>query len=396
MRIARRSNIIKPKICLISFNSYPILSQAKIPIAGGAELQQVLLAHALQQSGFDVSVIVLDYGQKSIEARDGVKIIKSARSDLLGGKPRTLLSILYSYIVAPYLFWRSLKRASASIYLQKMVGPSSALVALFCLLKKRMFIYSVSTDVELEIEDLASKDLLTKFLCQFAIKRANGIIAQNKYQQGLLKANFNRKSILIKSISALPMDKPAKAMPPIVLWVATVKELKQPELFLKLAREIPEANFQMVGGGAPKEDVRYFEQIKEQASHLPNLEFVGFVPYHQVNAYFDRASTFVSTSDSEGFSNTFLQAWARYTPVVSLNSDPDEVICEKRLGFHSRTFEQMTKDVKLLLKDEKLRTEMGINGRRYAEEEHDVKKIVKQYIGLFEQLDRAILLEEGG
>lgn len=386
MRIAGRSNISKPKICLISFNSYPILSQAKIPIAGGAELQQVLLARALQQSGFDVSVIVLDYGQKSIEVRDGVKIIKSARSGRLNRKPRTPLSIFYSYVVAPFLFWRSLKRASANIYLQKMVGPSSALVGLFCLLKKRVFIYSVSSDMELGIEDLASKDLLARLLCQFAIKRANGIITQSKYQQGLLKANFNKKSILIRSISALPMDKPAKVMPPIVLWVATVRKIKQPELFLKLAREIPGVKFQMVGGNPSEKDTGYFEQIKEQAEHLPNLEFIGFVPYHQVNAYFATASIFVNTSGSEGFSNTFLQAWVRYTPVVSLNSDPDEVICEKRLGFHSRTFEQMTKDVKLLLKDEKLRTEMGINGRRYAEEEHDVKRIVKQYTGLFEQL----------
>ncbi len=386
MRIAGRSNIIKPKICLISFNSYPILSRAKIPIAGGAELQQVLLAHALQQNGFDVSVIVLDYGQKSIEVRDGVKIIKSARSDLLSRKPRTLLSILYSYVVAPFLFWRSLKWISADIYLQKMIGPSSALVALFCLLKKRRFIYSVSSDIELEIEDLASKDLLARFLCQFAIKKANGIIAQSKYQQRLLKANFNKKSVLIKNISALPMDKTAKVMPPIVLWVATIRKVKQPELFLKLAREIPEAKFQMIGGNPSEKDTGYFEQIKEQASHLPNVEFVGFVPYHQVNAYFARASIFVSTSNSEGFSNTFVQAWVKYTPVVSLNSDPDEVICEKRLGFHSRAFEQMTKDVKLLLKDEKLRAEMGMNGRRYTEEEHDVERIVKQYTELFEQL----------
>ena len=378
----------KPKICLISFNSYPILSQAQIPIVGGAELQQALLAHALKQSGFDVSLIVLDYGQERIELRDGIRIIKSARSDLLDRKTRTLLSILYSYIVAPYLFWRSLKRASADIYLQKMVGPSSALVALFCLLKKRVFIYSVSSDMELEIEDLASKDLLARFLCQFAIRRADCIIAQNKYQQRLLKTNFNRESILIKSISVLPMDKPAKVMPPIVLWVATVKEVKQPELFLKLAREIPEAKFQMVGGSAPEDDPQYFEQIKKLSAQIPNLEFVEFVPYHQIDQYFARASIFVNTSvpDTEGFPNTFLQAWARYTPVVSLNCDPDEVICEKRLGFHSGTFEQAVKDVKLLLKDEKLRAEMEANGRKYVEEEHDIKKIVRHYMELFEQL----------
>ena len=379
-------NILKPKICLISFNSYPILSRAKIPIAGGAELQQVLLAHALKQSGLDVSVIVFDYGQPPVEIRDGFRIIKSARLDLLNKKPKTLLSILYSYIAAPYLFWRSLERANADIYLQKMVGPSSALAVLFCLLKKKRFIYSVSSDTELERADMESKAFIARFLCKFVIKMADCIIAQNEYQQRLLKINFNRESIVVKSIGILPIDKPDKTVPPIVLWVATVREAKQPELFLKLAREIPEANFQMIGGSALEENTQYFEQIKERARHVPNLEFVGFVPYHQIDQYFAGASIFVNTSSVEGFPNTFLQAWARYTPVVSLNCNPDGVICEKRLGFHSRSFEQMAKDVKLLLKDDKLRGELGANGRKYIEKEHNTKEVVKQYIDLFEQL----------
>lgn len=318
--------------------------------------------------------------------RDGIRVIKSARSDLLDRKPRTLLSILYLYTIAPYLFWQSLKRANADIYLQKMAGPSSALAILFRFLKKRRFIYSISSDWELESAYVESNALLTRFLYKFAIKRADGIIAQNKYQQRLLKTNFNRESVLIKSISALPIEKPDKAALPIVLWVATVREPKQPELFLKLARQIPEANFQMIGGGAPGEGVRYFEQIKELASQVPNLKFVGFVPYHQINQFFARASIFVNTSSSEGFPNTFLQAWARYTPVVSLNADPDGVICHHKLGFYSKSFEQMAKDIKLLLKDEKLRAEMGANGRRYVEEEHDSKEVVKQYTGLFERL----------
>jgi len=317
-----------------------------------------------------------------VKIRSGIKIIKSARSDLLDKKPRTLLSILYSYTIAPYLFWRSLKQAHADIYLQAMVGPSSALAIIFCLLRKKKFIYSVSSDTEME-----SGTLLMRLLCKFAIKRADDIIAQNKYQQRLLKTNFNRESVLINSLCELPKGKPDKTTPPIVLWVATIKEIKQPELFLKLAKEIPGAKFQMVGGNPPEKDTKYFEQIREQTNHLPNLEFVGFVPYHQIDRYFAQASIFVNTSSFEGFPNTFLQAWARYTPVVSLNCDPDGVICHHKLGFYSRSFKQMAKDVKLLLKDEELRAEVGMNGRRYVEEEHDSREVVKQYADLFKQLN---------
>ena len=53
---------------------------------------------------------------------------------------------------------------------------------------------------------------------------------------------------------------------------------------------------------------------------------------------------------------------------------------------HSRVFEQIVEDVKLPLKDEKSREKMGMNGRIYVEREHDIKKIVKKYAEIFENV----------
>jgi glycosyltransferase involved in cell wall biosynthesis len=75
-----------------------------------------------------------------------------------------------------------------------------------------------------------------------------------------------------------------------------------------------------------------------------------------------------------------------YVPVVSLNADPDELICEKKLGFHSKTFDQLVEDVKILLKDEQLRQKMGKNSRQYVEQEHDISNIIKEYIGLLDHI----------
>lgn len=137
----------------------------------------------------------------------------------------------------------------------------------------------------------------------------------------------------------------------------------------------------MVGGSGSNR--RFYDGIKREAGKIPNLEFTGFVPYPEINNYFNSASILVNTSNVEGFSNTFLQAWAGYTPVVSLNVDPDEIICKHKLGFHSGTFEQMIIDVKTLLKDKGLREEMGMNGRQYVKKEHDLGKIVEKYTEIF-------------
>ncbi len=135
-------------------------------------------------------------------------------------------------------------------------------------------------------------------------------------------------------------------------------------------------------------DEAYYRIFRAAVDSIANLDYVGAIPYHRIAQYFDNASIFVNTSPREGFPNTFLQAWGNGTPVVSLDVDPDEIICEYRLGFHSRTFNQMVQDVKLLLEDEKLREELGQIGRHYVEREHNIEAIANRYIKMLQHVSR--------
>ena len=153
--------------------------------------------------------------------------------------------------------------------------------------------------------------------------------------------------------------------------------------FLNLA-SLPEAHFQMIGG--PSANIQYYEQIKEEASAIKNLQFMGFIPYPEINRYFNNASIFVNTSSIEGFPNTFLQAWAHCVPVVSLNVDPDGVICKYSLGYHSGTFETLIENIKTLLRDKRTREIMGRNGRKHLENEHEISKVVDDYLKFFDEM----------
>ncbi len=147
----------------------------------------------------------------------------------------------------------------------------------------------------------------------------------------------------------------------------------------------------MIGGHSGNQE--FYDRIKAKSKRIPNFEFLGVIPFNEVDEYFSRASILVNTSMFEGFPHAFIQAWMHYAPVVSLNADPDELLCKRGLGFHSKTFDQLIEDVKTLLNNAALREEMGMNGRKYVEREHDLTNIIGRYIEMFEQvgvLDRAI------
>jgi glycosyltransferase involved in cell wall biosynthesis len=373
----------KIKICIYGLSTYQLLMKSKQDFIGGAEVQEVLLGTELSKVGFDVSFIVADHGQKQHEMVNNIHIYKALP---FGYKMNSLISLFNAIRVN----WKILGQCDSNIYYCRGSGIYVGLVALFCFLNKKKFILGMASD-----KDLDSKLNGRTFSCQrisyiVALKLAHCVISQTTKQRGLLKTNFKKNNVQINNMYHVPINKTSKMDNLNVLWVGTIKpDLKNPELFLKLAHSIPEANFQMIGGpayGRSKSDFEFYENIKKQAREISNLDFVGPVPFSEIDNYFENASILINTSSVEGFPNTFIQAWMNYVPVVSLEVDPDEVICKNKLGLHSKSFNQLVVDVRLLLNNPSLRTNYGNNARMYAEKEFDIKKIIKLYMKIINQL----------
>jgi len=164
----------------------------------------------------------------------------------------------------------------------------------------------------------------------------------------------------------------------MLLWVGTIRSIKQPELFLDIAKNLPQYKFMMIGGSTNSE-LELYNKIQKKSKSLSNLSFLGFIPHNKIQNYYFQSTIFVNTSLVEGFPYTFVEAWNNSIPVISLNIDPDEIICKNKLGFHSKTFQQMILDIKCLLDNDNLRNGMVMNARKYIKENHDLKKITNQF-----------------
>jgi len=361
------------KVCFIALTAYPLLSGKNLGHLIGPDVHTVLLGRELVKRDVRVTFITYDEGGPPTESFDGIDVIKTYRfTDI----PRLNLQ------TKAISLWKAMKKAETQIYIHH--AGASGIVSLFCRITGKRFVYNIASDREVD-KNFKGYSTLDRFRLWLDFKLADTVITMNDFQKRMLKLNYGRDSVLIKHHLPLGMrSRPGKARPPVVLWVGSVAEIKQPELFLELAREIPEARFQMIASHGIDEE--YYIRIKDSAGKIGNLEFSGFVPFNETGRYYEKASVLVNTSVVEGFPYAFLQAWLAYTPVVSLNADPDEVIARYRLGFSSKTFDKMIADVKMLLIDQKLNEKMGDNARKYVEENHDIEKIVGQYIEVFNRL----------
>ncbi len=312
------------RICFLSLDSYPVLTMKNWGYAGGAEVEQVALGRELIRRGHDVSFITYHNGLNDIEDVQGIKVIKTYRRD----KAMKLSSYEKFKSV-----WSSLRKAQADLYFHE--SGATGILPSFCCINRKKFVYRIPSDAMVIGKSLdGNSGYKQKIADLLDIKKAGTVVAQNRFQKNVLRNRFNTESTIIKNGVNIPPSCAPKTNPPLVLWVGRITWVKRPQLFIELARKIPFARFEIIGGKTDGEADLY-NQIKLKASELPNLVFPGFIPYHQVNQYFQRASLLVNTSVTEAFPITFIQAWANNAPVVSLNVDPDNIIKNENLGFHS-------------------------------------------------------------
>ncbi len=270
------------------------------------------------------------------------------------------------------VIYRLIKKISPDIIYKRGVNYIAAVGVCYAKMNKIRMVLHVSSQRNVEKTTsnrgiLSILDFLNQSIGKYAINHADRIVCQTKYQSGLLQKNFGRCcDLILPNVHPLPDRAIEKTLPQKVVWISNLKKLKQPELFIDLAehfRSNRNARFIMIGRPALGS---WQNKILKKISRTPNLEYKGELPIEQVNAVLQKSHILVNTSEYEGFPNTYIQAWMRKVPVVALNSDPDDLLKTKGIGFHSKTFRQMVLDVKSLIENGSLREKMGEKSCEFA------------------------------
>ncbi len=283
----------------------------------------------------------------------------------------------HSHLFDARKLYSTLKSISPDSIYQRVGCAYTGIAALYAKKNGCSMLWHVASDQDLKpLQFKLSKNIafrhLEKKALEYGVKHATNIVVQTRQQKKLLEQNYGRTpSGIVANFHPAPPLPPPKDSQIHVVWVANLKPLKQPRLFMKMAERLhhhTKSRFTMIGRNS---NWRWGRELQKEISETGCVDYIGEQPFDKVNEILAQAHILVNTSQYEGFPNTFIQAWMREVPVVSLNANPDNVLDRHGVGLACHgDFEQLVKNVNLLIENRELRTSLARNARSYALEYH--------------------------
>jgi glycosyltransferase involved in cell wall biosynthesis len=355
---------------------------------GGAEYQARLILERL----IDLDLFELHYVARNVP-RDytprGYAVHRVAHGPRVAG----------SFIPDARRLWQVLKRLQPDILYQRVGCAYTGIAAFYARTTATRLVWHVSSDRDVTPESgihFLRQPLvaLDKAFLEYGVRNAHAVVVQSAEQRKLLRQHYGRNSAaLVPNFHPAVVESLAKPRERVrVCWIANMKPLKRPDLFLQLAhdlRHLRHVEFLMAGSMLPAHAGG--RELESRIEDLPNLRHLGVLPLGEVNRLLASSHLLVNTSDFEGFSNAFIQAWLREVPVVSLNVNPDGVFNGDRYGICAEgSYARLRAAVERLAQDRDLRVSMGRRAREYASATFSIANI-DQLLPVFDpQLERAI------
>ena len=131
----------------------------------------------------------------------------------------------------------------------------------------------------------------------------------------------------------------------------------------------------MVGGHSNQQYVNKLLEKKPK-----NLIITGKLSFEEALNYFDDTSILVNSSLSEGFSNTYIQAWLRGVPTIVFGADPDNVITRNNLGCDIESSKEAALKIDSVLEDFNSYQVLSHNVFDYALANHSIKKMTDNFL----------------
>lgn len=226
-------------------------------------------------------------------------------------------------------------------------------------------------------------DPIENYLINRGLKHTQIAIAQNEFQKNAFAKRFKKQCILINQMTPSVFESSIIKTNDIIriLWIGNFKTVKRPELFVDLAKKMKSYSHQIkmeMYGRAPAD----YNALLDEINRIPWLEYKGEVPTDVVLTKLSQSHLLVNTSLYEGFSNTFVQAWMRKVPVISMESNPNCVFDNNNIGLFVPKEKELVSAISNLIEHQEVLEKMAEDAYYYAIEHHSLEKNMPKLLKL--------------
>nr|WP_315209222.1 glycosyltransferase family 4 protein [uncultured Flavobacterium sp.] len=234
-----------------------------------------------------------------------------------------------------------------------------------------------------------------KFHERRALQQADGLLSVSQFTADLTNKvfDFNKKfTIIPNSINCTTFEVEHQNMIllPTVLYFGTLIRkkglLELPLIFNEVIKKNPNARLVLVGrdasdviSGAPSTWQLMQELFSSEA--IPNVTYLGSVPYSQIKKEIEQASVCVFPTFAEALPVSWLEAMALKKPIVASTIGwATEVLDDGINGFleHPTHHKAYANKIITLLENLNLQNEFGIKARKKVEEKFSISVVAKQ------------------
>ncbi|WP_409192493.1 glycosyltransferase family 4 protein [Bradyrhizobium sp. RDM4] len=316
------------RILSIDFSIPYLLKDDDHPIGGWA-VQLSLWLRALESAGHEAALLTWKGALAHVGSGQPIKLIETY-------DPKQGVRVakwFYSYIPKVLAAARAYR---PDIIIQGARGAGTAIMAFVADQLRIPFVHRVVSDGDVDERYKIGLRHYEWLSYSWARHRTAAFLCQNEYQREKLAALFPDKPIhVIHNAIAIAEDAAAplpRAERRYVAWLGVFRHGKNLPLLLRIAQAHPAVKFRVAGMPERDTDQSTLDAVKS-LRQLPNVELVGCVRRADIQQFLSEATLLLSTSDVEGFSNTFLEALATGTPVVTRRLvDPDLIVLRHALG----------------------------------------------------------------
>ncbi|CAG0958135.1 phosphatidyl-myo-inositol dimannoside synthase [Methanosarcinales archaeon] len=357
------------------------------PLGGGASPVTKSLSEELVKLGHIVDVVTMGFkGLKQEEEIGGVNVYRVPSIRKEQGVCRTHEMLSYCYSAYRFLP-RLLNENKYDICHTHFIIPTGIVSYLY---KSSIpyIITSHGSDVPNYNPDrFGILHKLLKPLWNEIIKNAECITSPTDYLKNLILENFGEKNYRT-NIEVIPNGINIENFTPHqkekkILVVTRLFERKGVQYVIEAMKDISDYKLVICGDGPYKKNL--IECIKRVGSN--NIELLGYVSSERLKYEYQTSSIFIFTSSAENFPVVLLEAMVSGCAIITTNvTGCPEVVGDTAILIEPKSPDSIKNALNDLINDNELRTKLGLNARKRAENNFSWRKIALSYCQVYENV----------